>query len=229
MTTPPRSVMIAEGIEILPSILARFYNFHGLEKTDQWLVTIASRLDDWLQNWRIELDAVALPDTVNVVLFGHSRRAGDIVLKLSPPTFESRAELAALNLISGPQVVRLVDADPTISLMMLERLRPGTELKSSDLADDESTRIGAERLLAFWREPEFLDDLIPLDRWARELLDYVPGKRPGVLEDLVVHAPRSRASCSARRRTSHSRMAICITKTSCRAMTTAGSRSIRKV
>jgi hypothetical protein len=43
--------------------------------------------------------------------------------------------------------------------------------------------IGAERLLAFWREPERLDELFPLDRWARGLLDYVPGKSSGLPED----------------------------------------------
>lgn len=184
-TTRPKSTMIAEGIEIPPSLISRFYNFHGRAQTDAWLDSIGATFADWRQTWRIELEAVAPPDTVNLVLFGQSGRAGEIVLKMSPPTYESRAELAALRLVAGPGVVRLIDADPTISIMMLERIRPGADLKEAGLADDESTCIGAERLLAFWREPERRDDLIPLDRWARELLEYVPGSRTDLPEDLL--------------------------------------------
>src|SRR5680860_162003 len=163
---PMGPVTISAGVELPRAILIRFYNFHGRENTDAWLETIASRLDEWLGTWRIEIEHVEPPDTVNLVVFGHSQLVGDVVLKLCPPTFESRAEIAALSLAAGDQVVRLIDADPTMSVIMLERIRPGTHLQESALADEESTRIGANRLLDFWREPERADDLIPLERWA---------------------------------------------------------------
>jgi streptomycin 6-kinase len=187
---PIGPVTIAAGIELPPAILTRFYNFHGREKTDAWLETIPSRLDEWLGTWRIEIEHAEPPDTVNLVLFGHSQLVGDVVLKLCPPTFESLAEIAALRLAAGDQVVRLIDADPTTSVLMLERIRPGTDLKTFGLSDEESTRIGAEKLLAFWREPQPPDDLIPLERWARELLDYKPQKRPELPEDLLTTGVR---------------------------------------
>ncbi len=46
MTTPPRSVTVAEGMEILPSILARFHIFLGRIKTNAWL-------DPSLAGWTI--------------------------------------------------------------------------------------------------------------------------------------------------------------------------------
>ena len=185
MTLRANPFTIAPGIVLPPVILQRFYNYQGRAQTDAWLELIATKLDDWCRTWQIELETIEPPDTFNVVLFGHSWRAGDVVLKISPPTFESRAELEAVRQAAGPGFVRLIEADPSISLMMLERIRPGTALRDAGLSDEAMTRTGAARLLDFWREPERDDDLIPLERWARELLEHDPVRHPQLPANLL--------------------------------------------
>ncbi len=185
MTSPANPFTIAPGIVLPPVILQRFYNYQGRAQTDAWLELIATKLDDWCRTWHIELEIIEPPDTFNVVLFGRSGRVGDVVLKISPPTFESRAELEAVQQASGPGFVRLIEADPSISLMMLERIRPGTALRDAGLSDEAMTRIGAARLLEFWQEPVRNDDLIPLERWAREPLEHEPDKHPQLPGDLL--------------------------------------------
>ncbi len=227
MTTEP-TIYIAPGIALPPIMIQRFRNVHGRSATDEWLGRLASTLPAWLATWEIELDQVEPPDTFNIVLFGHSAKAGEVVLKLSPPTFESRAELAAVKQTSGPGFVRLIDADPSISLMMLERIRPGTELGAAELSEEAATRICAAQLLKYWREPADVTDLIPLDRWAKELLTHDPAAHPH-RRTCWRPARRSLTSCSRRRQANRSSTATCTTRTSSRvrkARTAPGLRSI---
>ena len=112
MSAEETPVMISAGIALPPVILQRFYNFHGRETTNAWLRSVSSTLGEWCRTWQIELEQIEPPDTFNVVLFGHSQKMGDVVLKINPPTFESLAELEAVRQASGPGFVRLIDADP---------------------------------------------------------------------------------------------------------------------
>jgi len=185
MSAEETPVMISADIALPPVILQRFYNFHGCETTNAWLRSVSSTLGEWCRTWQIELEQIEPPDTFNVVLFGHSQKVGDVVLKISPPTFESLAELEAVRQASGPGFARLIDADPSISLIMLERIRPGFMLQDAGLSDDEATRTGAAKMREFWREPQVVNDLIPLERWAKELLTHHPRKHPRAPADLL--------------------------------------------
>ncbi len=187
MTVEP-TTFIAPGIALPPIMVQRFRNAHGRTATEDWLRRLATTLPGWLETWEIDLARIDPPDTFNIVLFGTSLKAGEIVLKLSPPTFESRAELAAAKQAVGPGFVRLIDADPSISLMMLERIRPGTELGAAGLPDDDATRICAAKLLEYWREPDDTTDLVSLDRWAKELLTHDPAAHPTVPPDPLATA-----------------------------------------
>lgn len=184
-TSQTLPVTIAPGIVLPAAVRQRFYNYQGRPVTDAWLIELPTALETWLRAWEIDLERVEPPDTVNLVLFGHSRRVGDIVLKLCPPTFESRAELAAVRQAAGPGFVRLIDADAEMSIIMLERVTPGTALCDAGLDDEAATRIGAAKIRDFWREPEGVSDLIPLERWARELLDHDPARHPDAPNDLL--------------------------------------------
>jgi len=185
MMSEPPARSIAPGIVLPPGVYQRFTNFLGDHVADRWLDALPAHLDAWRRRWQIDLEPVEPPETFNVVLFGRSPRVGEVVLKLSPPTPESRSELAALSLAQGPGFVRLIDADPGISLIMMERIRPGTALRDVGMTDEETTRIGARKMLEFWREPGSTGDLIPLEQWARELLEHDPGKHPQAPNDLL--------------------------------------------
>src|SRR6266851_1428868 len=61
-----------------------------------------------------------------------------VVVKACSPTGEFTQEAEALRLFDGQGMVQLLDCDPTNEVMLLERLIPGTLLKSVE-DDEEAT------------------------------------------------------------------------------------------
>jgi streptomycin 6-kinase len=177
---------IGPGIDVPDRMIQRLINWQGRETTKSWFSTVEPRLAAWCDEWEITIEQRELPDTVSLVLFGESPRAGPVVLKIGPPDFERNAEIAATREAAGPGMVRMIAADPTLSIVMLERLSPGTELAESDLDDADTTHIVAQRLRAFWREPADPTGLIPLERWTKELRQFTPHDQPGFPNDLVL-------------------------------------------
>lgn len=188
MTSEPPPLEIAPGITIAAAIRRRLASYRQQATVNRWLEGVPAILDAWCRQWDLALEPGEPVDAINLVLFGHSRRVGDVVLKLSVPSFETRAELAATRLASGSGFVRLLDADPDACLIMTERVHPGGALRDTGLTDDEMTRICAHKLLEFWHEPEPETALIHLDQWARELLDHDPERHPRAPNDLVLEA-----------------------------------------
>jgi streptomycin 6-kinase len=179
---------IGPGIPIPDAMIQRLVNWHGRENLAKWFETIPAALATWCDTWEITLEQRELPDTVSMVLFGESAKAGPIVIKIGPPNLESRAEIAATRAACGPGMVELIDAAPDISLIMLKRLQPGTMLRDADLNDEAATRVTAGRLRAFWRDQDEPGDLTPLTRWTKSLQDFSPLTREGFPNDLVLRA-----------------------------------------
>ncbi len=90
-----------------------------------------------------------------------------VVLKLAFRPAADGNEPAALRHMAGPGVVRLLESDPGLGAMLLERIRPGTTLASlwSPERDDEATRIAARAMKQLWRPPESAE-FEPIERWA---------------------------------------------------------------
>jgi len=184
-------ITIGPGIELPPLLIHRWRNFHGESTVTWWLEYLPGLLAAWCDRHRITLLPTTPPITYNLVLFGESPNIGDVVLKLSPPSPETASEIEALRQAAGHGMVHLIDADETASIMVLERVTPGSMLH--DLVDDdaEATRIGADTMLRFWRAPTRPDNLHPLEQWARALLHYDPAARPNLPEiptDLIHRA-----------------------------------------
>ncbi|MBA3244175.1 MAG: aminoglycoside phosphotransferase family protein [Gaiellaceae bacterium] len=90
----------------------------------------------------------------------------DAVLKVTPPEDdESYEEAEALDLWAGDGAVRLLRRDPERRVLLLERVRPGTDL--SELPEGEATAIAVEVGRWLWRpatEPfRWIGDWVP--RW----------------------------------------------------------------
>lgn len=179
---------IGPGIVIPDSMMQRLVNWQGRETVTAWFAGIEERLTAWCDEWEVDIEQRELPDTVSMVLFGASARVGPVVIKIGPPGFEATAELAATRATAGPGMVRLIAGDPTISLIMLERLLPGTALRDANLDDEEATRIAARKLQAFWRGPSPGLAVTPLPRWTKELREFSPIDHPGFPNALVVQA-----------------------------------------
>lgn len=177
---------IGPGIVLPDRMIRRLINWTGREELRAWFEVMPARLDAWCQEWEIELEPRELPDTVSLVVFGTSARVGPVVIKIGPPNYEREAEVAATRLASGAGMVRMIADDSAISLIMLERLFPGSELADAELSDVEMTRIVAAKLHDFWRVPDDPTGLVPLERWTRELREFTPGTHPDVPDDLVL-------------------------------------------
>lgn len=139
----------------------------------EWLAALPGLVAECVEQWSLELEEPI--DT------GHSfvAPAGDVFLKLSLPDEESEHEAEALARWNGVGAVQLVARDDERRAMLVERLRPATQLWA--LPDDEATEIAAGVLEELWvpaAEPfRRLEDAAA--RWAEEL----PGR--GLDRELV--------------------------------------------
>jgi streptomycin 6-kinase len=90
------------------------------------------------------------------------------VLKAGVPNPELTSEIEALRLYNGDGAVRLLEADPNLGAMLLERLVPGRTL--FDLDDDvKATSIAAQVMTRLWR-PVSLDHSFPtVKKWTKGL------------------------------------------------------------
>lgn len=166
---------------VVPDLLKlRLTNSHGERRAGDWLERLPSVLDDWCTIWDLTILTEMPPLSYNLVLFADSPRTGPVVLKLNMPTPEVRSELEALAQARGEGMVTLIDADPAASLIMLERIVPGTALLDTPMPDLESTTIGAAVMKRFWRSPERHEHLHDLRSWFRALFAYPTHVSAGV-------------------------------------------------
>ena len=131
--------------------------------------------------------------------FSYVAPAGDdAVLKVSPvEDDESGEEAAALELWNGDGAVRLLRRDRERRALLIERVRPGTNI--SELRDDEATAIAVALGLRLWRpagEPfRWIGDHVPgwLDQAERSRQDGM-GARPAGARALRVPRRRGRTT-----------------------------------
>lgn len=108
----------------------------------EWLLELPGLVAQCVEQWSLELEEPV--DT------GHSLvvPAGDSVLKLNLPDEEGEHEAEALERWGGRGAARLIARDDARRALLVERLRPGTQLWS--LPDDEATQIAAGVLEQLW-------------------------------------------------------------------------------
>lgn len=165
-TTHRPEIVIPETLEL------RMINGHGKDEATAWLERLPALLDDWSRKWMLTVSPEMPPPSWNLVMFAESARVGQVVLKLNLPSPEVHSEIEALAQAHGEGMVRLIDADPSAALMMLERIEPGTALHDIQMSDLEATAIGAQIMTRFWRTPQRPDHLHRLRDWFRALLSY---------------------------------------------------------
>jgi streptomycin 6-kinase len=157
------------------------------ELTPGWLDSLPATVADLCKKWSIELDPV-IPETyVTLVLLGHSAALGPVVIKSSPLASEFLAEATALKLAAGDNVARLYDVDFERSVMVIERIVPGTQLLNVAMTDEDATRLAAETVATVWRPVPNPVGLYPLRQWMRALFDWSP-RSDRIATDLVQQA-----------------------------------------
>lgn len=149
-----------------------------------WLTGLPESVRETCVRWNIALDPVVLKSMVTLVLRGTSPELGPVIVKSSPLTDEFRSEAAALALAASPNVARVYDVELARSIMVMERIVPGTQLRDVPMPDEEATRLAVREVATMWRPVAPPDGLFPLDRWMRDLFAWEP--RPELIPtDLV--------------------------------------------
>ena len=145
------------------SILA----IHG-EEGMIWL----SRLPDLLlaceQEWSLRVGAPLENLSYNYIAPAVRAEGSEVILKLGIPNLEVATEIAALRSYDGRGCVKLLAANHKQGALLLERIKPGTQLLDvSD--DDDATRIAAQVMGQLWRPVPDDQPFPTAARWAKEL------------------------------------------------------------
>jgi streptomycin 6-kinase len=161
---------------MLPDELKRRLSLGVRDTSPGWLASLPDVVRSWCEARRITLAPEVPTLSYNLVLFGSSPDLGQVVLKVAPPHPEVTSEIEAMRAVTGPGLVRLIDADPSVAIALMERIVPGTPLKTrtdnGEIGDEEATRIAAGEMRKMWVEPPMGHHLFPLDRWFAALFDY---------------------------------------------------------
>jgi streptomycin 6-kinase len=134
----------------------------------KWLDRLPVLLRECEQRWSLTIQAPFARLSYNYVAPAQAADGSPLVLKLGVPNPEFVSEIEALRVFDGRGAIRLIDADPSQGVLLLERANPGTPLMA--LTDDEeATSIASKVMRQLWR-PAPADGVFPaLERWFRAL------------------------------------------------------------
>jgi streptomycin 6-kinase len=135
------------------------------ERGREWLNDLQQLLDLCAERWSLEIgDPFEL--SYNYVAAAARADGSPVVLKAGVPNKELTSEVAALRAYDGRGAVRLLDADPELGVMLLERIAPGETLVSVT-DDDDATRIAASVMQALKTPPPADAPFPTVAEWSR--------------------------------------------------------------
>ncbi len=112
----------------IPASLARF---RTTEEGQAWLDSLPESVNQCADRWSLDLGEPFTDSYVSLVLPGKRTDGSQVVVKIQYPHRESAAEADALRAWDGRGAIRLIDSDPTIHALLLERCVPGRHLSSA--------------------------------------------------------------------------------------------------
>lgn len=134
----------------------------------EWLDNLPNLLAACEQQWGVAIRPSPFTLSYNYVAPATLADGTEIVLKAGVPNRELRTEIAALRLYDGRGCVRLLDADPEVGVLLLERLHPG-EMLTIVQDDDEATRLAALAMQTLWRSLPAEHSFPSVTNWAAGL------------------------------------------------------------
>jgi streptomycin 6-kinase len=112
---------------------------------ERWLEELPALLAACEARWGLALEEPYAQLSYHYVAPAVRGDGTRVVVKAGVPTREMAREMAALQTFAGAPVVRLLDGDAELGVMVLEEVRPGTPLTA--LNDDEAVIREAVRLM----------------------------------------------------------------------------------
>lgn len=119
-----------------------------------WLPKLPALLDAAVERWELELGEPFRNGSAAWV--APARRRGDgsaCVLKITLPHREAKYEGAGPRVWNGAGAVRLLEENADDFALVVERCRPGTQLRDDRMPTKERLITAAELLARLWRQP----------------------------------------------------------------------------
>jgi streptomycin 6-kinase len=134
-----------------------------------WLHQLPSNIDACLHRWALRLDRPYEQSYVSIVFPATTAEGSSAVLKIQFPHPESMHEAEALRRWGGRGAVQLLDSDPTLNALLIERCDPGDHL--STVKPDTVLEVLAQLLPRLWIEAgePFVSLREEAARWAEHL------------------------------------------------------------
>ncbi len=173
-------------MEDLPDyFVSRITKSHGQVGID-WLNDFAALRDDFRNRWSLTDPQPIAELSFNYLEYAKTPSGVDAVLKMGVPNPEIESEISTLITYAGRAAVKLLDGDPALGVLLLERIRPGHDLLS--LKDDQAgARIGGQLMKNLWR-PAPEDHSFPtIGKWCQGFAryqNYHPGQSGPLPADL---------------------------------------------
>ncbi len=153
----------------IPQDFARRMTYNYGDAGREWLRALPEIIAECGRRWSLTFTGEGGAPSWNYVVPGVTSEGAPVVLKVGYPAHEVQHEIDALAHYDGRGAVRLLEADPGIGALLLERLLPGTPLSSiSD--EDEVTVIVASLMRELWRPAPAEHTFPSVEDWARGLV-----------------------------------------------------------
>ncbi len=160
-------------IASLPPKFTRTITSAFREDGISWLENLPRIISEIEEKWRVKLEAPFPNLSYHFVAPGRSAENGEVVVKIGIPAEAQNIlfERDILRDLDGSAVNRLLDFDEDRFAFLLERLKPGRNLKEvCEGNDEQAVEIAIGVMRDFWRRPPLPYDFYPLDYWFNGLL-----------------------------------------------------------
>ena len=149
----------------IPDTFARFMlELHG-EKGRVWLERLPTILASCEQRWHITLGTPFPNISFHFVIPAIRNDGTPVVVKAHSPTNEFTEELEALRLFDGHGMTKLLAYDVENEVMLLERLRPGTSLRTMQ-DDEKAISIASHVMQQLWRPVSAGHHFDTVEKWG---------------------------------------------------------------
>lgn len=127
----------------------RMIDLQGVENGTAWLQRLPAIPARYEERWELTVGLVVEMLSYNYVVPAVRHDGTPVIVKVCPPDGEYQLETEALRLFNGRGISQLLACDPDDQAMLLERLEPGTLLRSVE-DDGEATSIAASVMRQLW-------------------------------------------------------------------------------
>ena len=174
----------------------RMTDLHG-QSAREWLDGLSSLIRTLEERWQIQVSYPFQPLTYNYIAPARRSDGTEVILKLGVPEDPFDREAECLRLFAGNGAAYLLEHDSELGAMLLERIRPGSNIKQ---LDEEQAVMAAARVMRQLHQPVNTTFHFPtVQDWGKgfqRLRDRFAGGSGHLPSDLVVEGEEIFASLS---------------------------------